>query len=286
MAIGVDPRTGWVGRDVGGYRVVRALGEGGMGLVFLAEHRLLGRWAAIKTIRPEVAEDRTFGLRFQIEARAIATLDHPGIVRLYDFAFEDGVPYMVLEMVKGRTLESVLADTGRLHPKRALELLWPAAAGLDHAHLHGVIHRDVKPSNILLADDGRTLMMDFGLACLSGFTVATDPESFLGTPDYISPEQMSDAIIDGRADIYSFAAVIYECVTGEKPFTGRSWIEVASRRLTEPAPIANGVPEAFARALAQGMERDPGRRPVRATHLLDDLAAGLGDNGTVVVGPM
>ena len=284
MVIGVDPRTGWVGREVGGYHVLRALGEGGMGLVFLAEHRLLGRKAAIKTIRPDVAQEQNFGMRFQVEARAIATLDHPGVVRLYDFAFEQGVPYMVLELVQGQTLEDVLENTGRLHPKRVLELLWPAAAGLDHAHIHGVIHRDVKPGNILLADDGRTLMMDFGLACLAGFTMATDPESFLGTPDYIAPEQMGDTTLDGRADVYSFAAVIYECVTGQKPFLGKSWIEVATRRLTEPPPIANGVPEAFARSLAAAMDRDPLRRPVRATQLMDELAGGLG--GTVVVGPM
>ena len=286
MAIGLDPRTGWVGREVGGYTILKELGEGGMGLVFLAEHRLLGRKAAIKTIRPEVAQDDTFSRRFQLEARAVAALDHPGIVRVYDFAFEEGVPYIVMEWVQGESLEAVLANAGRLPPKRVLELLWPAAAGLDHAHNHGIVHRDVKPANILLADDGRTLLMDFGLARLAGFTLITSPDAILGTPDYIAPEQLTNAALDGRADIYSFACVVYEAVTGQKPFPGKTWIDVASRRLVEPPPIANGVPEPFARTLAEAMAREPLQRPPKAALLLDELAAALGGNQPVVVGPM
>jgi serine/threonine-protein kinase len=158
-------------------------------------------------------------------------------------------------------------------------MLEPVARALDHAHQHGVVHRDIKPGNILLADDGRTLVMDFGLACLAGFTMATDPESFLGTPDYISPEQVSGQVVDGRCDIYSLAAVIFEAVSGLKPFPGRNWIEIASRRLLEAPPrmcdICADIPFAFSETLVRAMDRDPDRRPASACELLTELTASL-----------
>jgi len=138
------------------------------------------------------------------------------------------------------------------------------------------VHRDVKPSNILLADDGRTLVMDFGLACFAGFSLATDPSSVLGTPDYIAPEQLSGGKVDGRADVYSLATIVYEMVSGKKAFTGATWMEVASRRLTEPAPRLEGPPWKFIQALADGMDRTPASRPEGPLALLDSLAYGLG----------
>jgi serine/threonine-protein kinase len=275
---GAEPGEAWIGHELGNYHLLRILGTGGMGIVFEAEHRLLGRRVAIKTIRPDVANDHSFSRRFLLEARAIASLDHPAIVSLHDFAFEGATPYMVMEYVTGRTLEDLMT-VGRLAAPGLLRLLEPVAEALDHAHAHGVVHRDIKPGNILLADDGRTLLMDFGLACLAGFTMATDPESFLGTPDYISPEQVSGQVVDGRCDIYSLSAVIYEAVAGVKPFPGRTWIEIASRRILEPPPrisdICPDVPPAFCEALAVGMHRDPDQRPRTAAELLGRLSAGL-----------
>ncbi len=271
---------GWVGRELGGYQVRRELGQGGMGVVFLAEHRLLGRRVAIKVIRPEMAADASFEHRFHLEARAISQLDHPGIVKLFDFALAGRVPYMVMELVAGRNLDELLRERGPMSPAQAVELFRAAAEGLDHAHVHGVVHRDIKPANILMTDGGRTVVTDFGLACLEGFTAATDPEAFLGSPDYIAPEQVAGEAVDGRADVYSFAAVIYECVTGARPFTGSSWIEVASRRLLAPPPLAFGVPDDFARTLAWAMSREPDRRPALATQLLDALARVLRSSAT------
>jgi eukaryotic-like serine/threonine-protein kinase len=275
---GTEPGEGWIGRDLGSYHLLRILGTGGMGIVFEAEHRLLGRRVAIKTIRPDVANDHSFSRRFLLEARAIASLDDPGIVGLHDFAFEGSIPYMVMEYVTGRTLEDLM-HVGRLAAPGLLRLLEPVAKALDHAHQHGVVHRDIKPGNILLADDGRTLVMDFGLACLAGFTMATDPESFLGTPDYISPEQVSGQVVDGRCDIYSLGAVIFEAVSGEKPFPGRNWIEIASRRLLEGPPrissICPDVPFAFSESLAGAMDRDPDKRPETARELLTRLTSAL-----------
>ncbi|HLQ61328.1 MAG TPA: serine/threonine-protein kinase [Candidatus Acidoferrales bacterium] len=274
-------------KELGSYRLLKRLGNGGMGVVYEAEHRLLGRRVAIKVIRSELAEDATFSRRFLLEARAVAALDHPGIVRLYDFAFADGKPYMVMEYVTGRTLLDVLRGGRRLEPAGALSLLWPVARALDHAHQNGVVHRDVKPANILLAEDGRTLVMDFGLACLAGFTMSTSPDTFLGTPDYISPEQVVGQPVEARSDVYSLAAVVYEAIAGAKPFQGDSWIEVASRRLYEPAPLATracpDLPEAFARELAVGMDREPGRRPASASDLLTRLQAALNGTGPVAL---
>jgi serine/threonine-protein kinase len=274
VAGGTGPGAEWLGRELGGYVVLDVLGVGGMGVVLRGEHRLLGRAAAIKTARPDIVLDAGFERRFMLEARAVAALDHPAIVRLYDFAFEGDMPYMVMELVEGRTLDELL--DGPIDPRIAIEVLLPVAAALDYAHRRGVVHRDVKPSNILLADDGRTLVMDFGLACFAGFSLATDPSSVLGTPDYIAPEQLGGGRVDGRADTYSLAAIVFEMVSGRKPFTGTTWMETASRRLTEPAPRLEGLPWEFAQALADGMDRNPLARPESPLALLSSLAYGLG----------
>jgi serine/threonine-protein kinase len=245
-----------------------------MGIVLEAEHVLLGRRAAIKTIKPELVTDPSVERRFLMEARAVASLDHPSIVRLYDFSFEDDMPYMVMELVQGRTLDEFL--DAPIPPRVALEVILPVAAALDYAHEHGVVHRDVKPANILLGDDGRTMVMDFGLALFAGISLATEPGSVVGTPDYIAPEQLTGSRVDHRADIYSLSAIVYEMVAGHRPFTGRNWMEVATQRLLEPAPRAEGMPWEFAQALADGLERNPGARPDSALGLVASLAYGLG----------
>jgi serine/threonine-protein kinase len=274
VAGGTGPGAEWLGRELGGYVILDVLGVGGMGVVLRGEHQLLGRSAAIKTARPDIVLDAGFERRFLLEARAVAALNHPAIVRLYDFAFEGDMPYMVMELVEGRTLDELL--DGPIEPRVAIEVLLPIGAALDYAHRHGVVHRDVKPSNILLADDGRTLVMDFGLACFQGFSLATDPSSVLGTPDYIAPEQLSGGRVDGRADVYSLATIIFEMVSGKKAFTGSNWMEVASRRLTEPAPRLEGCPWEFIQALADGMDRNPAARPDGPLQLLSSLAYALG----------
>lgn len=264
----------WEGRELGAYRVARILGSGGMGIVLEAEHVLLGRRAAIKTIKPELVTDAGVERRFLLEARAVASLDHPSIVRLYDFSFEEDMPYMVMEFVPGRTLDEFL--DAPIPARVALEVVLPVAAALDYAHQHGVVHRDVKPSNILLGDDGRTMVMDFGLALFAGFTLSTEPGSVLGTPDYIAPEQLVGSRVDHRADIYSLSAIVYEMVVGRRPFKGATWMETATQRLLEPAPRAEGLPWEFAQALADGLERNPGARPDSALGLVASLAYGLG----------
>jgi serine/threonine-protein kinase len=275
----------WVGRDVGSYHLVRELGTGGMGVVFEGRHRLLERRVAVKTIKPDMATDLTFSRRFLLEARAIAALDHPGIIRLFDFAFEGTMPYMVMEYFTGESLSQLIEGGRRLEPSMLIELLRPVAGALDHAHENGVIHRDVKPANIVLGEDGRTRIMDFGLAIVPGFRMATDPGSFLGTPDYIAPEQVAGRELDGRADVYALAAVIYEAVTGSKPFSGSNWVEVASQRLYSDPPAAclaaPDLPARFSEALALGLARDREHRPRTATQLLDTLTVALAEPAKV-----
>jgi serine/threonine-protein kinase len=264
----------WVGRELGGYLVTGILGVGGMGIVLQAEHVLLGRRAAIKTIKPDLVVDPALERRFLLEARAVSALDHPSIIRLYDFAFEGDMPYMVMELAPGRTLDELLGEP--VAPRVAVEVLLPIASALDYAHRHGVVHRDVKPSNVLLADDGRILVMDFGLALLQGFTLTTSPGSVIGTPDYIAPEQLSGQPVDGRADVYALAAIVFEMVSGRKPCVAPNWMEVATKRLLEPAPRVEGLPWEFTQALADGLERNPGQRPETATALVSALAYGIG----------
>lgn len=268
------PNSQWVGRELGGYRVVGELGRGGMGIVLEAEHVLLSRRAAIKTIRPDLVVDPVLERRFMLEARAVAALDHPSIVRLYDFAFDGDMPYMVMELVSGRPLAELMDSP--VPPRIVLEALLPVAVALDYAHSHGVVHRDVKPSNILLGDDGRTLVMDFGLALFVGYTLSTEPGSVIGTPEYIAPEQLTGGEVDGRADVYALAAIAYQLVSGRTPFMGSSWVEIASKRLTEPAPRLEGLPWEFCQAIADGLERDPDARPQTACRLISSLAYGLG----------
>jgi serine/threonine-protein kinase len=264
---------------VGSYDLVAELGAGAMGVVYEAEHRLLGRRVAIKTIRPEIAADQALIRRLVAEARAVATLEHPAIVRLYDFSFEGSSPYMVMELVKGRTLAELVQGGRRLQPAWVVNVLRPVAEALDHAHWNGVIHRDVKPANIVLADDGRVMVMDFGLAFLQQERVLTEPGSIVGTADYIAPEQVARESLQGTADVYSLAAVIFHAVTGRPPFLGTTWLDVAARRLREaPPPACAVVPELseeFSQRLAVGLTRDPAKRTPTAVELLDQLEDAL-----------
>ncbi len=265
-------------QQVGGYRLLRELEVDSLGSVYEAEHPRLHRRVAVRTIGADVARDVSFSRRFLLELRAYTALEHEAIPRLYELAYDGESPYLVTELVPGRTLDQVLEDGERYEPLGIIALLRPIASALDYAHSRATVHRDVKPANILLADDGRTLLTGFGLGTVASFNSgpgSTGPVA----PDYVAPERLVGRELDGRADVYSLAAVIFEAVSGRRPFSSKSWIETLSRRLYEPPPnvrdIAADLSPAFASVLQQAMDRDPNRRPATAGELLDRLERAL-----------
>jgi serine/threonine protein kinase len=267
---------------VGGYRVVRELETDSLGSVYEAEHPRLQRRVAVRTVGAHVARDVSFSRRFLLELRSYVALEHEAIPRLYELAYEGESPYLVTEMVAGKTLDDVFEAGERYEPLGVVALLRPIANALDYAHSRATIHRDVKPANILLADDGRTLLTGFGLGTVASFNsgpAAGGPVA----PDYVAPERLVGREVDGRADVYSLAAVIFEAVTGRRPFFSKSWIETLSRRLYETPPsVLDIVPDlspSFAAVLQQGMDRDPNRRPATAGELLDRLESALTSRG-------
>jgi serine/threonine-protein kinase len=272
------------GHHVGGYRVLREIETDSLGVIYEAEHPRLHRKVALRTIGAGVARDVSFSRRFLLELRSYVALEHPAIPRLYELAYDGDCPYLVTEMIDGRTLDAVFGDGLRYEPLGVIGLLRPIASALDYAHSRATIHRDVKPANILLADDGRTLLTGFGLGTVASFNTGPGIGGTVA-PDYVAPERLVGREVDGRADVYSLAAVVFEAVTGQRPFSSKSWIETLSRRLYEPPPsVRDSAPElpvSFAAVLQEAMDREPDRRPRSAGDLLDRLERSLTTRGAV-----
>ncbi len=225
--------TDSIGRVLGGrYRLVTALGTGASAHVYLADDVSLHRRVAIKVLHPALAGDVAFLRRFRAEARAVAALNHPNILQVYDWGEEDGEPYLVLEYLAGGSLRQVY-DTGvLLTPEQAVQVGLEAAAGLDYAHRRGLIHRDIKPANLLFDADRRLRIADFGLARALAEAAWTEPDgAILGTARYAAPEQVEGWVLDGKADVYSLALVLYEGVTGEAPFIGDTTVATLMARV-------------------------------------------------------
>ncbi|TME55721.1 MAG: serine/threonine protein kinase [Chloroflexi bacterium] len=266
------------GLQVGGYRVVREIETDSLGVIYEAEHPRMPRHVALRTIEPAVARDVSFSRRFLLELRSYVALEHPAIPRLYELAYDGDLPYLVTEMIPGQTLDEVLGSGVRYDPLGIIGLLRPIASALDYAHSRATVHRDLKPANILLASDGRTMLTGFGLGTVASFNTGPGAGGPVA-PDYVAPERLVGREVDGRADVYSLAAVIFEAVTGRRPFSSKSWIETLSRRLYEPPPtvqdVAPDLSHQFASVLQQAMDRDPNRRPATAGELLDRLEDAL-----------
>ena len=265
-------------QSVGGYRLLREIDTDSLGSVYEAEHPRLHRRVALRTIGTGVAREVSFSRRFLLELRSYTALEHDAIPKLYELAYEGDSPYLVTELVPGITFDTLVGDGQRYEPLGIIELLRPIASALDYAHSRATVHRDVKPANILLADDGRTLLTGFGLGTVTSFNTGPGASGPVA-PDYVAPERLVGHEVDGRADVYSLAAVIFEATCGRRPFSSKSWIETLSRRLYEPPPnvreVAPDMSPAFAAVLQQAMDRDPARRPATAGQLLDRLHAAL-----------
>ncbi|MBX3273059.1 MAG: protein kinase [Sandaracinaceae bacterium] len=291
------PADPYLGAILGGrYRVIERLGEGGMGAVYRGEHLELARDVAIKLLAPELARKRAAVERFQREARTASRIGHPNIVEVFDLGrAQDGTPYLVMQLLHGHDLETELRrHAGRLPLARVIEILRPIANALDTCHARGVVHRDVKPSNVFLArlGDGSESpkLVDFGLAMLVASDERLTSSGFLaGTPHYLPPEA-ADAELPGPAgDVYALATIAFEALSGALPFEGTSPNGLLVQKVTRPAPsMAEACGRSFSpaleAALAQALDRDPGARPPTAAALVDALArAASADEAPAVV---
>jgi serine/threonine-protein kinase len=273
-------------RLVGGrYEVGAILGYGGMAEVHAGRDVRLGRDVAIKLLRADLARDPSFQSRFRREAQSAASLNHPAIVAVYDTGedSDDGVvaPYIVMEYVEGRTLRQVLETEGRLLPQRALEITAQVCAALDQAHQAGIVHRDVKPGNVMLTPSGDVKVMDFGIARAvtgAGATM-TQTASVIGTANYLSPEQARGEHVDARSDVYSTGCLLYELLTGAPPFSGDTAVSVAYQHVREdPVPPSRVEPDVSASVDAivlKAMAKNPANRYQSAADLRADLERAL-----------
>jgi predicted Ser/Thr protein kinase len=251
-------------RRLEGYRIVAELGRGGMSTVYKAVQESLERTVAIKEIHPNFAGSPELIARFEREARAIAQLSHPCIVQIYDYIHEGDAHFMVMEYIEGIDLKSALERRGRLSPEETLAFVVRISAALAYAHAAGIIHRDIKPSNILLTREGQVKVVDFGIARMEEGEELTRTGAFVGTPAYMSPEQILGERLDGRADIFSLGVVMYEALAGEKPFTDDAQASVSARILKAHPPRlrrrAPGVSRQLERIVMRCLEKQRDRR--------------------------
>jgi serine/threonine protein kinase len=269
----------------GRYRLRRPIARGGMAEVWEATDDILGRPVAVKVLLPQLAVDQSFLERFRREAIAAARLAHPNVVATFDTGVDDGVAYIVMELVHGRTLHQVLAAQGALNPHRAVRIAVQVAAALDYAHQHGVVHRDVKPANILINEDERVKVADFGIAKAAAAPGSegkpwasqdlTQSGAVVGTAKYLSPEQVNGEAVDGRADIYALGIVLYEMLCGRPPFDGESDVAVALQHTSAtplgPRQIRAGIPRSLELVVLKCLAKSPNDRYASAADLQSAL---------------
>ncbi|MCD6727865.1 MAG: serine/threonine protein kinase [Solirubrobacteraceae bacterium] len=275
-----------VGDVLGGCRLERLAGRGGMGVVYEATQLALGRRVAVKVISPALAHDSEFRERFSREARLAASLHHPGIVDVHDAGEQDGVLYLVMRYVEGTDLRSVLREEQRLPERRAVRIAAQVASALDAAHAAGIVHRDVTPSNVLLSGEGageRALLTDFGLVKHLETTGATRSGQWLGTAAFVSPEALRGEPLDGRADVYALGCVLHRMLTGEVPFPRESDAATIAAHLHDPAPSPSrlvDVDPAFDDVVARALAKEPGERFASAGELAAAAQAALDGHAT------
>jgi len=280
-------KTSLEGTTLGRYRVLETLGHGGMARVYRAYHPQLDRYVAIKILRSDLVDDAEFLARFQREARAVASLRHPHIVRVFDFDIEDNAYYMVMEYLEGDTLKARLDDyrvQGERMPLGEIgRILLDVLDGLAYAHSEGMIHRDVKPSNILLTKRGQAVLGDFGIAHMVGGTQYTATGALMGTPEYMAPEQGLKGRCDARSDIYAMGVIFYEMLTQRIPFDAETPLAILMKHVNDPLPLLQeadpDIPPALERVILKAMAKDPDDRYPDAASMETAVTAALEECG-------
>jgi len=252
------------GEKIGFYEIRSVLGKGGMGTVYLADDHSLDRQVALKMLPLHLSQAPDIVARFQREARALARLRHPNLMHIYTVGEHQGRPFFAMEYIRGSTLSSLIAKTGPLPPPQAVHIAAEVMSALDKVHKAGIIHRDIKPGNIMVDEDGRAVLMDFGLARQDTDAALTADHTVLGTPNYMSPEQARGERLDARTDIYSLGVVIYEMLTGGPPFKGKTSFEILRQHIesTVPPPSERqpDVPPELDAVTARALAKSPADR--------------------------
>lgn len=259
------------------YRIDAPIARGGMSMVFRGVDTRLGRQVAIKVMDPKFAGDPQFLSRFEFEARAVAGLKHPSLVEVYDQGMDGEYPFLVMELVQGGTLRELLRERGPMPPHAVRAVAEPVLAAIGVAHAAGLVHRDVKPENVLISDSGDVKIADFGLVRAVAAANTTSASVILGTAAYLSPEQVTSGSADARSDVYAFGILIFELLTGRVPFTGDNSLSVAYQRVENDVPSPSefiaGVPPEFDRLVARATAREPGHRFADAGEMVAELRA-------------
>ncbi|MGC5328748.1 Stk1 family PASTA domain-containing Ser/Thr kinase, partial [Brevibacillus sp. SYSU BS000544] len=264
------------GQRLGGrYQLERKIGGGGMAIVYRARDLVLNRTVAVKVLRPQFGIDEDFVNRFRREAIAVASLSHPNIVSVYDVGEDEDTYFMVMEYIEGLTVKDLINQQGALPTAEAVRIAVQVCDALDHAHQNQIIHRDIKPHNILIGNNGRVKVTDFGIARAVTSATITHTGSVLGSVHYFSPEQARGGVTGEKSDIYSLGIVLYEMVTGKLPFSGDSPISVALKHLQEPLPhpreINPNLPQSVENVILKALVKDPFLRYASAREMLLDL---------------
>ncbi len=265
-----------IGKLLGGrYEIIKEVGCGGMACVYLAQCKLLNRKVAVKVLRPELAKDKEFLRRFETEAQAAAGLSHPNIVSVYDVGMDGDLQYIIMEYVEGRTLKEYIDEQKLLPWQEAVNYAAQICEALKHAHKNGVVHRDIKPHNIIMTNDGVLKVTDFGIACAATKNTVTISGNAIGSVHYFSPEQARGGVTDAKSDIYSLGIVMYEMLTGKVPFDGESHVSIAIKHIQEkpvsPKEYNVAVPLAVEAIVMKAMEKMQENRYESASAMLADL---------------
>ena len=264
------------------YEIIKSIGEGGMANVYLAYDTILDRNVAIKVLRGDLANDEKFVRRFQREALSASSLSHPNIVAMYDVGEDDGLYYIVMEYVEGKTLKQLLKKRGSLTLSEAIDIMLQLTDGMAHAHDSYIVHRDLKPQNIMIQDDGQIKITDFGIAMALNSTQLTQTNSVMGSVHYLPPEQAAGKGTTIKSDIYSMGIIFYELLTGELPFKGDSAVEIALKQMKEPLPdvhkLNNDIPQSIENIILKSTAKNPKNRYDDAKSMHNDLLTALNDD--------